>query len=111
MEKFKTLYEIDDRVTAPAFGFQGAEHYYQTQSAQGFAAKIAVPCLIIQAKDDPMIPFRVFDQPAIRDNRNITVLATEKGGHIGFIARNMPRFWVDGAICEWLNQLRNNRAC
>ena len=108
--KFKTLYEIDHRVTAPAFGFNSADHYYHSQSAQSFVAKIDVPCLMIQAKDDPMIPFSIFEHPALRANRNITVLATEKGGHIGFISRNLPRFWVDGVVCDWLNQLRNNRA-
>ncbi len=30
----RTLYEIDDKITAPSFGFEGADHYYATQSAQ-----------------------------------------------------------------------------
>jgi uncharacterized protein len=103
----KTLYEIDDKVTGPAFGFRDADHYYQTQSAQGFLDRIAVPCLMIQAKDDPMIPFKVFDQPGVRNNPNIELLAAERGGHLGFIARNRPRFWVDGAIRHWLDQTGN----
>ena len=51
-----TLWEIDDRVTAPSFGFEGAAHYYGTQSAQNFLADIRVPTLLIQAKDDSFIP-------------------------------------------------------
>ena len=109
VEKLKTLYRIDDRITGPAFGFSGADHYYQTQSSQGFLSKIMVPCLLVQAKDDPMVPFAVFEQPAVRQNHNIQVLATERGGHIGFLARSLPRFWVDGAICGWLNQSGNKR--
>ena len=106
-EELKTLYDIDDRITAPAFGFDGADHYYRTQSAQGFLGGIAVPCLLVQAKDDPLIPFEVFQQPAVTMNRNLTLLAAEKGGHLGFIARNQPRFWVDGVIREWFGQIGN----
>jgi uncharacterized protein len=103
----ETLYEIDDKVTGPAFGFDGAEHYYQTQSAQGFLDRIAVPCLLIQAKDDPMIPFKVFDHPGVHNNSNIELLAAERGGHIGFIARNRPRFWLDGVIPNWFDRIGN----
>ena len=105
----RSVYEIDDRVTGPAFGFRDAEHYYQTQSAQGFVGGIKVPCLIVQAQDDPMIPFEIFAQSAVRDNRNVTLLAPKRGGHIGFIALNEPRVWVDGVIREWFNEVGNKK--
>ena len=37
LEAARTLYEIDDRITAPSFGFEGADHYYATQSAQNLS--------------------------------------------------------------------------
>ncbi len=33
LEAARTLYEIDDKITAPSFGFEGADHYYATQSS------------------------------------------------------------------------------
>jgi uncharacterized protein len=57
--------------------------------------------------DDPMIPFELFGQPAVTGNPNVTVVASEHGGHLGFIARNQPRFWVDGVICNWFNEYGN----
>ena len=60
----RTLYEIDDRITAPSFGFEGADHYYATQSAQNFLDRIRVPTLLIQAKDDTFIPFESYAHPA-----------------------------------------------
>jgi predicted alpha/beta-fold hydrolase len=27
---------------------------------------------------------------------------TEHGGHLGFLSRTPPRFWVDHVILEWL---------
>src|SRR5581483_10649404 len=47
-----SVYAIDDRITAPSFGFRDAEHYYETQSARRYLDGIRVPTLLIQAKDD-----------------------------------------------------------
>lgn len=110
VEKLSTLYQIDDRITGPAFGFRNADHYYQTQSAQGYVGAIRVPCLLIQAQDDPMIPFALFEQAAVRGNPAVQLVAPGRGGHIGFIARDQPRFWVDGVIRAWMNQIGNRIA-
>jgi hypothetical protein len=94
----ETLWDIDDRVTAPSFGFGGAANYYGTQSAQNFLGAIRVPALLIQAKDDTFIPFEIFGHPAIAANKNLTLIATEHGGHLGFISKRAPRFWLDQMV-------------
>ncbi len=48
----RTLYEIDDNITAPSFGFGSADNYYGTQSSKNFLDRIRVPTLVIAAKDD-----------------------------------------------------------
>jgi uncharacterized protein len=98
----RTIWQFDDRFTGPAFGFQGAEHYYQTQSSRQFLERIRVPVLLIQAKDDIFIPFEIFDHPAVRSNPRVCLYATEYGGHLGFLSRQRPRFWVDQAVLEWV---------
>ena len=98
----RSIVGIDDRITAPSFGFSGAEHYYRTQSAGQFLQHIRVPTLLIQAKDDTFIPFSVFDNPALSSNPFIQVVATEHGGHVGFLSRTAPRFWLDHAVLDWV---------
>jgi predicted alpha/beta-fold hydrolase len=98
----RSLYDLDDQVTAPAFGFRDAENYYSTQSAAGFLDRITVPTKIIHAKDDPMIPLEAYSHEALARNSNITIQITDRGGHIGFLSRTGPRFWIDGQVCEWL---------
>jgi predicted alpha/beta-fold hydrolase len=98
----RTLWEFDDRVTAPAFGFEGASHYYTTQSSIGFLSRIRVPALLIQAKDDPMVPFAIFEQPAVRANPRIELLAPPHGGHVGFLAWDRPHFWLDQVVRDWI---------
>ena len=98
--------DIDDRITAPSFGFGDAANYYQTQSAIRYLDGIRIPVLLIQAKDDTIVPFDIFATGGApsgpRANPRIELLATEHGGHVGFIGRRPHRFWADDAIMEWI---------
>jgi predicted alpha/beta-fold hydrolase len=69
-----------------------------------------VPALLVQAKDDPLIPFAVYDHPAFRENPWLRLEAVEHGGHVGFISRRAPRFWLDRVVVDWLEQVRNKQA-
>ena len=104
LERPRSIYEIDDQITAPSFGFTGADQYYSTQSAQNFLNDIRVPTLIIESKDDPFIPFSTYAQPAFQTNPAIALVATEHGGHLGFLAREAPRFWLDETVLEWIKR-------
>jgi predicted alpha/beta-fold hydrolase len=97
-----SVFQIDDRITAPSFGFGNALNYYKTQSSIGYLDGIRVPTLLIQAKDDTFIPFDIFKSAAVRANPHIQLIATEAGGHLGFIGRQPHRFWVDAAIMKWI---------
>ncbi len=105
LKKIRTIYDFDDLYTGPLFGFGNADNYYATQSANRFIGKIRIPALVVQAKDDPLIPFAVYDHPAFRENPNLTLVAVDHGGHLGFIARHRPRFWLDGLVTGWIEEL------
>ena len=99
LDQIRTVMEFDDSITAPYFGFGDAERYYATQSSQHVLERIAVPVLMIQAQDDPLIPYPVYErQSAFQRNPYLRLVATQHGGHVGFIARRPPRFWLDGAM-------------
>jgi uncharacterized protein len=99
----RTVEAIDERITAPAFGFGSAANYYRTQSAIRYLSAIRVPALLVQAEDDTFIPFSIYQAPEIRANPRIRLLSTKHGGHLGFLGRG-ERFWLDrtlmGYICE-----------
>lgn len=101
----RSVREIDERITAPSFGFGDAANYYRTQSALPYLEGVRVPALLIHAKDDTMAPFDSCESEAARSNPRITLLATEHGGHLGFIARRPHRFWLDEAIMNWIAKL------
>ncbi len=90
----RSIWQFDDDVTAPAFGFRSAADYYRRCSAAGFLSRIQLPCLLIQAQDDPFIAFETYDLPALRENPWLVSLSPEHGGHVAFVARGRPRFWA-----------------
>jgi uncharacterized protein len=98
----RTVEEIDDRITAPSFGFGNAANYYRTQSAIGYLQAIRVPTLLIQSRDDTFIPFSIYESDVVRANPQIRLMVTEHGGHLGFLGRTPYRFWVDHAIMNFI---------
>ncbi|HLX42293.1 MAG TPA: alpha/beta fold hydrolase [Bryobacteraceae bacterium] len=107
LSKVRTIYDFDDYYTARLFGFGTAANYYKTQSSNQFLERIRIPALIITAKDDPLVPFSTYDHPAFQRNPCLRLVAVDHGGHLGFIARRRPRFWLDGFVMDWLQQIQN----
>jgi uncharacterized protein len=107
IDRVRNVYQFDDRFTAQAFGFGTADNYYATQSSNQFLDRIRIPTLVVQAKDDPLIPFAVYDHPAFATNPHLRLIAVEHGGHLGFISRSKPRFWLDQVLVNWLMEVRN----
>lgn len=105
LDEVKTIWEFDDRFTAPLFGFGTAENYYRTQSAARFLHGIRIPALVIAAKDDPLVPFEMYEHPIFQTNFALRLIAPEHGGHLGFLSRSGPRFWVDQVALDWMEKL------
>jgi predicted alpha/beta-fold hydrolase len=85
-QSLRSIRDFDDLVTAPAFGFQGAEDYYTRASATPLVGRIAVPTLVIHSCDDPFVRLLASTVVALHANPKITMLETAHGGHCGFLA-------------------------
>lgn len=110
LREVRSIWEFDDRFTAPLFGFGTAANYYATQSAMRFLDMIRVPALLIAAKDDPLVPFGMYaEHPAFGTNPFLTLLAPDHGGHLGFVSKDKPRFWLDGVALDWIDSVANRR--
>ena len=103
MRRVRTMREFDEAITAPCCGYRNAADYYERASAIRAAHRIAVPTLILTSKDDPVVPFESFDCPEIRGNSQIQIVATECGGHCGFISRSRgpERYWAEARLLEF----------
>ncbi len=106
LSQVRTIYDFDDLYTAKIFGFGTADNYYRTQSSNQFLVHIRIPTLLVQAKDDPMVPFAMYSHPAFSQNPHLHLLAVKHGGHLGFLDRHAPRLWLDALITDWLTSPR-----
>jgi len=92
-----TLRQFDDVVTARLHGFRDANDYYTRASAKPVLSRIAVPTLILNARDDPFLP-----ESALPTEREVSAAVKlefpARGGHVGFVTGRFP-----GHI-EWLAQ-------
>ncbi len=110
LDRIRSVFEFDDLLTAPAFGFGNAQNYYATQSAIRFVERIRIPTLLIYAKDDPLVPFDIYSHPGIHGNPCIEMAGLEHGGHLGFLSRGRGyRFWLDQVLLDWVES-RNKTA-
>lgn len=102
-ERPQNLWELDDKLTAPICGFEGAEDYYRRSSASQFLSRVDVPTRILIAQDDPLVPAEQFERCDVPPS--VQICMTERGGHLGFIGRrgkNGDRRWMDGRIIDWV---------
>ena len=103
VEGVKTLYDFDDRYTAPRAGFASADDYYRRCSLKDKVSRIALPGLIVHAMDDPFIgaePFLNIENPP-----GLDVELVRHGGHLGYVSRRPwmgTRRWLDSRISSWL---------
>ncbi len=103
----RTIREFDNIYTAPNAGFRDVAEYYERASALPLIKQIAIPSLIIHAKDDPFIPFAPFERREISENPNVLLLAPERGGHVGFFSagEGEERYWAETRLVEFINLL------
>lgn len=108
LKQLKTLWDFDDKVTAPLNGFNSAEHYYKESSGLYVLPKITKPCLIIHAKDDPFLSHNVIINEIINTQslpNNIRFEISERGGHVGFLSKGKlfrPEYWLETKVPQFL---------
>ena len=95
-----SIWEFDDQITAPLHGFEGAEDYYRRCSSSAFLSSIAVDTLLIQSKNDPMIPPKSIPDSEMLSPQ-IQIQLTAKGGHVGFVSSN-PDNWLEQRILNFM---------
>lgn len=103
----KTLKDFDDMFTGPLNGFGSAAEYWEKCSSRRYIAGVALPALIINAQDDPILGADCFPYEEARDNRNLYLEVPLNGGHMGFITfGNGGEFWHETRTVEFAEKHR-----
>lgn len=98
-QKFQSLYEFDDKITGPSWGFAGASDYYQNCSSKYFLSKICVTSYILSAEDDPFIS--IDGLKSISMSNHVHLWTTKYGSHMGFLGRTKFQ-WLDHLLLDWI---------
>ncbi|MEK6592691.1 MAG: hydrolase, partial [Pseudomonadota bacterium] len=93
----RTLREFDDLVTAPLHGYKDTDDYWTRASSKPLLRHIAVPTLIVNARNDPFLPQQALPQ-AHEVAAAVTLEFPAGGGHAGFVSGAFP------GHLEWLPQ-------
>jgi predicted alpha/beta-fold hydrolase len=112
LARVRTVRHFDGMITARYCGFKSANDYYEQSSAKHVLGSIRVPTLILTAKDDPFVPFSTFSHEGLALNPCIHLVATEHGGHCGFISAEpgAERFWSEARVVEFCVGASRGRA-
>jgi len=98
----RTLRAFDDVVTAPLHGFRDTDDYWTRASSKPWLSRIALPTLIVNARNDPFLPQEALPR-ADEVSTSVTCEFPLEGGHVGFVAGRFPGHinWLPQRIIEF----------
>ena len=102
----RTLYEFDNVFTAPLHGFRDTDDYWKRGSAKPHLARICVPALVLNARNDPFVPAASLPRPG-EVGRFVTLWQPPHGGHVGFPGGRLPPghlMTLPERVMGWLRQ-------
>jgi uncharacterized protein len=87
-------------------GYKSTEDFYFHGSAVNFIENIAIPSLIVQAQNDPMLSPECMPFALCKNHKFIYLETPKKGGHVGFQRRDIEgAFWSEARALEWASML------
>jgi predicted alpha/beta-fold hydrolase len=86
LEQMRTFGEFDEAYTAPIHGFRSAEDYWEKASSIYVLGRIAIPTLMVNARNDPFLAPPCFPGHEVRENAHFHLDTPLNGGHLGFSA-------------------------
>jgi len=105
----RDLYEFDNVFTAPLHGFRSTDDYWARASAKPQLARIAIPALLLNPRNDPFVPAASLPlQAAQQVGRHVTLWQPTHGGHVGFPSGAPPGrlHRLPDGVMAWLLQHR-----
>src|SRR5438270_830386 len=79
-----TFREFDNLYTAPMHGFRDVDHYWTSSSSGPWLERIAVPTLVLNARNDPFLPEAALVAASRKVSTSVLLEFPRTGGHVGF---------------------------
>jgi uncharacterized protein len=110
-DRVRSLREFDDKIVARYCGFRDADDYYYRAAAARVIDRIAVPTLILVAKDDPFIRILPETRASLLDNSHIDFVETGHGGHCAFLSQDPgdDTHWAEATLIRYLQTVAGGK--
>jgi len=106
VEAVCTIREFDERITAPVHGFANARDYWARASSRPHLPRLAVPSLLLSARNDPLLDGPSFPEALARTSPLLYLEAPPHGGHVGFVDfRSGRQPWHERRVREFLHDV------
>lgn len=110
--KLRTIREIDDALTRRCFGFDSVDDYYRHASSDQRLHLIDVPCMLVNAIDDPIAYLgpsagNLLLPAALQTNDQLCLVLTQEGGHLGWCDADEPwknPKWIEDLTLQFLER-------
>jgi len=95
---------FDTQFTAKLHGFKDAADFYKSVSADNWMGEIAIPTLIINALNDPLLGPECYPTELAESRSTIFLEMPRRGGHTGFLLKEQEFTFGEFRILEFLNE-------
>ena len=89
---------------------RGVDRMFKQIPGASFAVQYWDGETITYGEEKPEFLLRLRDTSSVRRmlrNPFLRLVALEHGGHLGFLARRHPRFWLDALVMDWVAEVGN----
>lgn len=108
LAKASSFRDLEEIYTAPIFGFDSPEDYWEKASSKPYLDKIQHKALLINAKDDSFLSIECYPYEIAEYSDNFFLLTPNYGGHVGFVSSfNDQSYWVEKQIVNFIQNELN----
>ncbi|EDO34154.1 predicted protein [Nematostella vectensis] len=103
-----TLQEIDEAFCRRMACFDDLIEFYQHNSSSNYLHNVKLPLLLLNARDDPIVPEQLYVSPKkhVHENPNAMFVVTEHGGHLGYYEGGLIGIsdltWLDRSLLQYI---------
>ena len=102
--KARTVWQFDEAFNAPRHGFDSAADFYAAHHLGPRLPEVRVPLLMLVSRDDPFVPFAMYEQTDWAKSTHVTCVSTAHGGHTGFHGKGDLNPWCNRLALEFFRR-------
>ncbi len=106
IDQLKSFADIDNYFTAPMHGYRDKDDYYKQASPLKVIDKITIPCLVVNAANDPFLGEACYPRPLLAAHPSVYLEIPAYGGHCGFIIPKEKHSWAEIRALEFIEQMK-----